>query len=93
MSRLEYEPENRSPTHPGQRDNAALRLVSLGVLSLVGTALLVVGIMNYILEAPPPGFALGPSGAVLAMIAGASLDAVASLALFKHLKLQGKQGR
>ncbi|MEO0615528.1 MAG: hypothetical protein AAFY69_05270 [Pseudomonadota bacterium] len=92
MSRLEYDPTPDGPTHPGRGGNSAVRLVSLGALSLLGTALLVVGIMNYVLDAVPAGLTLDPGTAIGAMIAGASLDAIASVFLFKHLRVMGKSG-
>ncbi len=92
MSRLEYDPTPDGPTHPGRGGNSTVRLVSLGVLSLLGTALLVVGIMNYVLDAAPAALSLESGAAVGAMITGGSLDAIASVFLFKQLKSMRKAG-
>ncbi|MEM1438159.1 MAG: hypothetical protein AAF545_08010 [Pseudomonadota bacterium] len=90
MSRLEYDPTPDGPTHPGRGGISTVRLVSLGALSLLGAALLVVGIMNYVLDAAPAALALDSGAAIGAMIAGGSLDAIASVFLFKQLRTMGK---
>lgn len=92
MSRLEYDPTPDGPTHPGRGGNSTVRLVSLGALSLLGAALLVVGIMNYVLKSAPAALTLDSGAAIGAMIAGGSLDAIASVFLFKQLRSMGKTG-
>ena len=87
MSRLEYDPTPDGPTHPGRGGNS-----TLGALSLLGAALLVVGIMNYVLESAPAALTLDSGAAIGAMIAGGSLDAIASVFLFKQLRSMGKTG-
>ena len=91
MKDLNRESDGRRdlPAHPGVRSDATLTIVSLATLSMLGTALLVVGGLAWFMKADTPFFALSRNAALASMVVGGVLDAVASIQLVRFQRNHG----